>query len=128
MSRSVKHIPSKYADPDEWNGSWEGRYPTRYRRHWGGPRHSVTLYDLRYSSSELRAAQAEGRRPRPQKIRHRLAMYSPQHVYGARRRKEYAARYHRSERTQLRAQLAHVAADAGHDVHISTRTIEYDVW
>lgn len=128
MSRSVKHVPSKYADPDELHGSWEGKYPLRYRRHWGGPRHSVTLYDLRYSSGELRAAEEEGRRPIPKKIKHRLAMYSHQHVYGSRRRKGFAARYHRSERTQLRSELARVGADVEHDVHIWTRTIEYDVW
>lgn len=128
MSRSVKHVPSKYADPDEWHGSWEGRYPPRYRRHWGGPRHSVTLYDFRYSSREMRAAEMEGRRPRPHKIRHRLAMYSPQHVHGDRRRNRFAAQYHRSSRTQLRSQLARVAADVDYDVHIRTRTIERDVW
>lgn len=66
MSRSLGHRPYKKTD-----GYVHYTSTGSHQRPWLRKRGAVewhTLYDLRYDSSELRRAEAEGRRPRAERV------------------------------------------------------------
>ncbi|MGW5002418.1 hypothetical protein ACWEP8_32660 [Streptomyces hydrogenans] len=71
----------------------------------GGPWRALVLYDLRYSSRVLADAAGAGRRPRPQRIRRRVAVHSfPRYQHDPSVARE-AAHLERRARQELRARL-----------------------
>ncbi|WP_433421014.1 hypothetical protein ACQP1V_09465 [Microtetraspora malaysiensis] len=80
---------------------------------------SVMVVDLRYPVGELRRSAAEGRRPRPRRMRFRHDCYSYLAVFGRGSEVgEWANLDERRERRRLRDQLAEIRklANAGGDV------------
>ncbi|WP_133061734.1 hypothetical protein [Streptosporangium minutum] len=69
----------------------------------------VTVIDLRYSASELRAAGAAGRRPSPQRVRRRVEFHSYLGAYGRGRTvAEDSNLDERRERRRLREKLLEI--------------------
>ncbi|MFE1343520.1 hypothetical protein [Streptomyces sp. NPDC058757] len=89
MTRTAHHL----SGPSPWDGPR------------GGPWRALVLYDLRYSSRVLTDAARAGRRPRPQRIRRRVAVRSfPRFRHDPFVARE-AARLERRARQDLRARL-----------------------
>ncbi len=73
----------------------------------------ATITDLRYSSSELRAAEAAGRRPTPRRIRLRVEFFTFLGAYGRGRAvAEAANRDERRERRRLRERTLEIRRQA----------------
>ncbi|MBD3004746.1 hypothetical protein [Streptomyces sp. 5-10] len=138
MSRTVHHIPYRHRDSaHDDDGHYERighssllkgwiRYMRRYKNL---PRESATLWDLRYTDREIRAAEREGRRPQPQKKRHVLAMYREHNVQNRKgMAKRYSKKVQRGVRTRERADLIRAAYDPEFVVEPGMRTVEYDLW
>lgn len=90
MSRTVHHVVYNYREStlardrelrritDSGVHVWVSWHQLHNPMEW----HSLT--DLRYSAAALAEAAREGRRPRPQRLRHRLAAYTYPRATGAR--------------------------------------------
>lgn len=88
MSRTVHHVPYKQRHSTHLKEAERQRITEAGLNNWVSyhqiflimERHQVE--DLRYSAAELAAARREGRRPRPQRRRHRLEAYTYPRTYG----------------------------------------------
>ncbi|MFG2713212.1 hypothetical protein ACGFX2_22020 [Streptomyces goshikiensis] len=68
MSRTAHHTPDKRTPYSRQLRDEYDRLPWHRIRH-TGPWRRVDIRTLRYSAAELRVAEKEGRRPRPQEVR-----------------------------------------------------------
>ena len=109
MSRTVHALRwqrqrARPVDLDGWHAS---------RRPWA----FNVVADLRYSRADLAAADREGQRPRPHRIRHVLAAYHYPRAYGGRFIGEAANAAERGHRAALRATAREIVktANAGLD-------------
>lgn len=74
MSRSLGHRPYKKTDGyKHYKESDRGHRPASRKR---GAVAWHTLYDLRYPKADVKKAAAEGRKPRPQKVRRERTVYT----------------------------------------------------
>ncbi|GAA3111684.1 hypothetical protein [Streptosporangium carneum] len=102
MSRTAHHIRSS-------------RLPDTRRpgRRISDPWRTVTITDLRYSASELRAAEAAGRRPIPKRSRFRVEFFTYLGAYGRGGAvAEDANFYERRERRRLRERALEIRRQA----------------
>lgn len=101
MGKTAHHQKDKF-DKREW--------PEGYRLWWRGrgrqPVRQHRIYDLRYSSAELRDAAEQGRRPSPDKVRRTASWYSYSQAWAPSSARTYAAtRNERDNRRYVKAQL-----------------------
>jgi len=91
--RDTREFPPGYAP---W---WRGRPLTPVREH--------TVYGLRYSAAELAAAQSQGRRPVPEKIRRTARWWTYKSAWTPSSARAYASsRSERVNRRRVRQDLA----------------------
>ncbi|GHE14174.1 hypothetical protein [Streptomyces alanosinicus] len=100
MSRTAHHIPYKQTRYEkkiraqaEWPWSW---------RSFNGLLRSVELYDLRYTTRELRDAEEEGRRPQPRKVRRAFEVYAYCCAWRDGSLPVYVRKYRRADRNTTR--------------------------
>jgi len=112
------------ADLDGRRGSWR---PWTFN----------VVADLRYSRADLAAADREGRRPRPRRIRHVLAAYRYPRAHGGRFIGEAASAAERGHRAELRATTREIVKTANAGVDLDDSEPEaprirhqalYDAW
>lgn len=101
MGKTAHHQVEK-RDTREW--------PEGYRMYWRGrglqPVRQHTVYDLRYSGAELRDAEAQGRRARPEKVRRTASWYAYSQAWTpSSRRTFWAGKNERANRRYVKGKL-----------------------
>lgn len=131
MGKTAHHLKDKF-DKREW--------PDGYRMYWRGrglqPVRQHIVYDLRYSSADLRDAGEQGRRPRPEKVRRTASWYSYTQAWTpSSSRTFWAGKNERSNRRYVKGKLSaglrtkgELQARLYEDAGKTSRRKLYDIW
>lgn len=131
MGKTAHHLKGKF-DTREWPGGyamyWRSRPLVPVREH--------TVYDLRYDAADLRTAEAEGRRPRPENIRRTARWWtytgawtpSSSRTYAAQRNERANRRYVKNKLNAGRRTKGELERRLYEKAEKKPRRMLYDIW
>lgn len=131
MGKTAHHTPGKF-DRREWPDGycmyWRGRPVIPVREH--------VIYDLRYSAAELCAADREGRRPHPRKVKRTAQWFtytgawtpSSSRIYWADKNERSNRRYVKSKLNAGRRTKGELERRMYEKAGKTPRRILYDIW
>lgn len=131
MGKTAHHLKSKF-DTREWPGGyamyWRGRPTIPIREH--------VVHDFRYSATELRDAEKEGRRPRPEKVRRTAQWWtytgawtpSSSRTYAAQRNERANRRYVKNKLNAGRRTKGELERRLYEKAEKKPRRMLYDIW
>lgn len=131
MGKTAHHLPGKFDQrewPDGYSMYWRSRPIVPVREH--------VIYDLRFGAAELRAADEEGRRPRPDKVKRTARWFtytgawtpSSSRTYWAGKNERANRRYVKSKLNAGRRTRGELERRLYEKAEKTPRRMLYDIW